>query len=356
MDADPDPALAFWPNTLLDSIDLYATLKIARTATESEIKSSYRRQALLSHPDKLSAQATVSQIEASQLKFQQISYAYNVLKDEKRRKRYDETGRTDEGAGLGRSEDEWREYFKELWTGQVNAQTMDQFKKEYQGSEEELSDLYEAYDIHSGDLESISNHIMCSTIQDEPRFIALINQAIQQGQLKPCKKWTTSSKNVRARSTRIKKATQEANEAEAYAKELGVHDQLYNTSSASVAAGKGNKEGGVKGKGKAKGNSKTEEEVDGDLDGLKALIQGRQANRMESLMESLEAKYGAGVGKKNKGNKRSAKEDAEDEDEGEHKKKRGKKKVAEEEMSEEDFLKARAAIDARAAKAKSKNK
>ncbi|SGZ22507.1 BQ5605_C022g09498 [Microbotryum silenes-dioicae] len=352
MESNPDPALAFWPDTALDSIDLYATLNLNRTATEAEIKSAYRRGALLSHPDKLPPTASEVEILASQLRFQRISYAYNVLKDEKRRKRYDDTGRTDEGRGIERSEDEWREYFKELWTGQINAETIDQFKKEYQGSEEELSDLLEAYDVHSGDLESISNHIMCSTIEDEPRFISLINKAIQDGRLRTCKKWTTSSKNLKARTTRINKANKEANEAEAYAKELGVHDQLYNS-----AGGKGKKERGTKGKEtvKGKGNSQREEEVDGDLDGLKALIQGRQANRMESLMESLEAKYGAGAAGKKKGGKKRSSKEFDDEDEGEKgTNKKGKKKVVEEEMSEEDFLKARAAIDARAAKGRSK--
>lgn len=56
-----------------------------------------------------------------------------MLKDEDRRKRYDSTGRTDEGLGA-RSEEGWKEYFNNLWTGEVNANTVDEFTRKYQGS------------------------------------------------------------------------------------------------------------------------------------------------------------------------------------------------------------------------------
>lgn len=66
------------------------------------------------------------------MKFQQIGFAYDVLKDEKRKSNYDATGKTEEVMS-GKSEEEWKEYFKELWKGEVNAETLDEFKKNYQG-------------------------------------------------------------------------------------------------------------------------------------------------------------------------------------------------------------------------------
>lgn len=55
-----------------------------------------------------------------------------MLKDQERRERYDQTGRTDEGGT--RSEEGWREYFKELWKGEVNAETLEEFRTKYQGA------------------------------------------------------------------------------------------------------------------------------------------------------------------------------------------------------------------------------
>lgn len=58
-----------------------------------------------------------------------------MLKDETRRKRYDESGRTDAGGGAGaKTEAEWKDYFRELWSGEVNGATIDEFTKKYQGA------------------------------------------------------------------------------------------------------------------------------------------------------------------------------------------------------------------------------
>ena len=78
------------------------------------------------HPDKAGSS------EDSVQKFQQIGFAYAVLSDEKRKKRYDDTGRTDESFFDG--EADWNAYFKELWEGEVNQKTLDDFVKTYQGA------------------------------------------------------------------------------------------------------------------------------------------------------------------------------------------------------------------------------
>lgn len=58
-----------------------------------------------------------------------------MLKDETRRERYDKTGSTQETSGEGaKSEAEWRDYFKELWTGEVSASSIEEFRKKYQGA------------------------------------------------------------------------------------------------------------------------------------------------------------------------------------------------------------------------------
>jgi len=72
--------------------DYYAALGVPKAATQAEIKKAYRKLARQHHPDANKGDA------ASEEKFKEISEAYDVLSDEKKRKEYDEA-RTLFGAG-----------------------------------------------------------------------------------------------------------------------------------------------------------------------------------------------------------------------------------------------------------------
>ncbi|CCH61420.1 hypothetical protein TBLA_0E03660 [Henningerozyma blattae CBS 6284] len=65
---------------------LYNALNIPPTASQSDIKKAYRVQALRYHPDKN------NESEESKKKFQDISEAYSILRDENQRKMYDKYG------------------------------------------------------------------------------------------------------------------------------------------------------------------------------------------------------------------------------------------------------------------------
>jgi DnaJ family protein C protein 9 len=130
---DEDPAKAFFPDQ--DEPDLYGALGLSEDATSDEIKKSYRKLALQYHPDKVSSTSGQSS-EDNTKRFHQISFAYTVLSDEKRKKRFDETGRTDESFFEG--EADWNAYFKELWQGEVNGKTLDDFVKSYKGAVDSL--------------------------------------------------------------------------------------------------------------------------------------------------------------------------------------------------------------------------
>lgn len=75
--------------------DYYEVLGIGRNASQEEIKKAYRKSALKYHPDR---NAGDSQAEK---KFKEISEAYEVLSDEKKRQIYDQYGADALRGGMG---------------------------------------------------------------------------------------------------------------------------------------------------------------------------------------------------------------------------------------------------------------
>lgn len=73
--------------------DLYEILQVPRTATQEEIKSSYRRLARQYHPDVNPNDPTAED------KFKEIGMAYEILSDPEKRARYDQFGTTDDQSG-----------------------------------------------------------------------------------------------------------------------------------------------------------------------------------------------------------------------------------------------------------------
>ncbi|KAJ2657550.1 hypothetical protein IWW48_004462 [Coemansia sp. RSA 1200] len=305
--------------------DLYKVLDVPKTANEEELRKAYRRRALQTHPDKWShsLDSKSAEAQAKTKEFQQVGFAYSILKDPKRRKIYDTTGSvSDLMADVAEEGKDWDAYFRELWSGVVDATTIEQFALKYKGSEEETADLLAAYTRHDGDLDLIFADVMLADVElDEPRFIRAIEDAIKAKSIKRTKTYAKSKKLSAKRAAQAKK---EAAEADALRKELGLDDKLRKAKGAER---------------KRKRNKRSDDDDDdassdgddnegGDADGIKALIRQRTNSRMSAIIANIEEKY---VSKQNAGGKKSRKNGA-------SAKQKKQKTSAFEEPSEEEFL------------------
>lgn len=78
------------------ALDLYEILEVESSSSSGDIKRAYRKLALRYHPDKVGE----DEREEAEIKFKEISHAYEILSDENKRNDYDLYGTTD-GVGNG---------------------------------------------------------------------------------------------------------------------------------------------------------------------------------------------------------------------------------------------------------------
>jgi len=73
---------------MANNTDLYQILGVSKNASDQELKSAYRKQALKWHPDKHAGEAK----KEAEEKFKEINRAYEVLRDPQKKQMYDQLG------------------------------------------------------------------------------------------------------------------------------------------------------------------------------------------------------------------------------------------------------------------------
>jgi curved DNA-binding protein len=123
--------------------DYYATLGVAKTATEKELKQAFRKLARKHHPD------VNPEDKSAESKFKEINEAYEVLGDPEKRKKYDQLGanwRMYEQAGASPQPDggAWNANFGTGGPGGFRTMTEEEMREMF-GNADPFSDFFHTF-------------------------------------------------------------------------------------------------------------------------------------------------------------------------------------------------------------------
>eukprot|EP01083_Nonionella_stella_P073743 199608_1 len=190
-----------------DQRSFYDILGVTKTDTVDAIKKAYRRLALKYHPDR-------NKSETAKEDFQFLGKIFNTLTNPRARKRYDKTGEAfdDESESFEEAYEYYRSVFKE-----ITKEDIDAYAKTYKNSAAEKEDLFEAYTMFKGDMQSVIEWVPLCSEEDIPRFCEMIETALSKKKLKFKKKFLSSKKKIS-----FADEAAEAEEAAEHAKEMGL--------------------------------------------------------------------------------------------------------------------------------------
>ncbi|AOA64953.1 hypothetical protein PP7435_CHR4-0568 [Komagataella phaffii CBS 7435] len=266
-------------------IEPYEILGVNNEATPVEIKKSYYKLCLIHHPDKKSGSDS-----SNDEHFQKIQFAYSILSDSKRRKRYDSTGSLDDTA-LDEDGFDWKEYFETMKSQPVTEDLIEEDREKYKGSDEEKQDIIDALQFYEMDVPKLFEAIPHLEFDEseEERIFHLVTELVDSKQVETTNKWDKYKHNRKSFIKRqLRKLEKEAVEAEKLQKKLAKQ-------------------------------KKADQDIS-TLQGLQSIIQAKQRSsnqKLDSLINKLETEEDAKVkskrGKK-RGTKRAAVPDIDEEE------------------------------------------
>lgn len=236
----------------IETENFYELLGVDSKSNQQEIRKAYYKLALKYHPDRISIFCDENTKKSTEMKFKMIGFAYEVLGNPGKREIYDRNplAFSDGNSDISR--------FTELFT-KITTQDIDDFKKYYVGSAEELEDIMSSYMKNFGDIVKVTEDIFFGSVHEEDRYLEIIKRQIARDIVPDYISNGKTPDSQRKKAQRLKKAAKEAQEASEYAKKLGV-----------FASNEGSN--------------------------LSALIQNRQKSKFDDMINNLESKYGKAPG------------------------------------------------------------
>lgn len=225
------------------SRDFYEVLKIRSNSSSKEIKKAYYKLSLLVHPDRVED----SKKDVFTEKFKLLGKIHSILQDSDKRKIYDECGTIDEDTDILTN---WLSYWRNMFK-KISTEDIENYKKEYLGSDTEKYDIKKAYIASKGDMNHIFEMVPFSNCENESRIIEVVREMVDNGEVEEFESFFNEA-------PRKKKQRQQKEERE---------------------------------------KRKSERIVISDNE-LADQIHNRQIQRMDSLLGKLEAKYGSGKKRK----------------------------------------------------------
>eukprot|EP00747_Dinoflagellata_sp_TGD_P168838 gnl/TRDRNA2_/TRDRNA2_196170_c0_seq1.p1 gnl/TRDRNA2_/TRDRNA2_196170_c0~~gnl/TRDRNA2_/TRDRNA2_196170_c0_seq1.p1 ORF type:complete len:259 (-),score=40.87 gnl/TRDRNA2_/TRDRNA2_196170_c0_seq1:163-939(-) len=154
---------------------LYEVLGVAQTASAAEIHRGYKLRALQVHPDKNPNDTGAKEA------FQRLRHAYEILSDPQQRRQYDSLGDVQSGSD-GCTADSLRELIRTRFRP-VSADEIADFTRSYRGSADERCDVAAFVRERKGDVSQLLAYIICSEPGDVDRFVELIEQLMNTGEV-----------------------------------------------------------------------------------------------------------------------------------------------------------------------------
>lgn len=156
------------------------------------------------HPDRVSEDEKAEATE----KFKVLAKIYEVLTDKTKRELYDEQGIVDdEGDGNFAS---WLELWKTIFKP-ITEDDIDNYKKEYIGSDIEKLDIKKAYLNNKGCINKMSDCVQFMDMENEARIISIVKEMIDAGEIEEYKIF--AEEPASKRNKRHKKCAKEEKEA-----------------------------------------------------------------------------------------------------------------------------------------------
>lgn len=187
------------------------------------VKKAYHKLSLYVHPDRVEQ----DQKKVATEKFQVLGKIHSVLQDKAKRKLYDDFGEFDEEIDASFN---WMDYWRSMFK-KIEIKDIENYEKEYIGSEIELKDIKKAYITTKGNMDKILEMVPFSNCDNEERIIEIVQKMVDNGEVLRYNSFFNENKSRKIK--RRKKWEKEKQETELVDSELfiinsfSIHNQFF---------------------------------------------------------------------------------------------------------------------------------